>query len=362
MLNARGQEPPLAVDGDFGKDTQAAVKSFQTSRDLKVDGIVGDETWGQLEVEAATPDVETSERALGEHVVAGMDANNLGPHTADQGVHYPENYKREHPDRWKEDYWDGYADPTYFERTAFMDWRLKPGRSASAAIKSWLRGLTIAECATALAAIEIDTIRAAIGDEKFDSHFGSTDKLIPAKQRLRVCYRREGTPLEQTIVPTDARKSGDAGTIGHRPAKPGEWYYFYNHPKYLLKHPGGSWQGENALYMGEEEGKQVWSGMGTVDAAGKTHITEQEMYDEMLNAYNGPRDDRDRQVLKERFGDNPPAVYDPANNEFEDQITLDKLLTDPPYEIDGRTRNGGFQLEAGKVLDLEKVKALAEGD
>ena len=34
---------------------------------------------------------------------------------------------------------------------------------------------------------------------------------------------------------------------------PGQWYYFYNHPKYLLKHPGGAWQGENSIYMGRDK-------------------------------------------------------------------------------------------------------------
>ena len=36
------------VDGDFGKNTEEAVKAFQTSRDLDADGIVGQVTWDAL--------------------------------------------------------------------------------------------------------------------------------------------------------------------------------------------------------------------------------------------------------------------------------------------------------------------------
>lgn len=42
---------PLAEDGDFGRNTKAAVKTFQQLNDLVVDGIVGRNTWTQLGVE-----------------------------------------------------------------------------------------------------------------------------------------------------------------------------------------------------------------------------------------------------------------------------------------------------------------------
>ena len=39
---------PWGIDGDFGKDTLAAVKAFQEERGLKADGIVGKMTWKEL--------------------------------------------------------------------------------------------------------------------------------------------------------------------------------------------------------------------------------------------------------------------------------------------------------------------------
>ena len=39
---------PWGIDGDFGKDTLAAVKAFQKDHGLEADGIVGKMTWGEL--------------------------------------------------------------------------------------------------------------------------------------------------------------------------------------------------------------------------------------------------------------------------------------------------------------------------
>lgn len=46
LLNARGSS--LAVDGDFGPKTAAAVKSFQSSHGLKRNGVVNSATWSAL--------------------------------------------------------------------------------------------------------------------------------------------------------------------------------------------------------------------------------------------------------------------------------------------------------------------------
>ncbi|MBB5175039.1 peptidoglycan-binding protein [Texcoconibacillus texcoconensis] len=41
--------PNYGADGHFGDETEAAVRSFQSRHNLHVDGVVGPETFGQIE-------------------------------------------------------------------------------------------------------------------------------------------------------------------------------------------------------------------------------------------------------------------------------------------------------------------------
>jgi len=365
-------------DGIFGSETFATVKAFQTKYGLLekgiADGVVGTHTMGKLDelyksAPAPTPkppEIDATDKAMGKHVAEGMDRANAGPNTVDSGIWYAENYEREHPDHWKEDFRTGFAPPAYWEKLGFMEWRLKPKVSASDAIRAWLKGLTIAECQTTVIALEFDTLRAAVGDDKFDAKFGSADKVTPTAQRM-VISPRGISQVEQFMKPTEAAAAGTLGTIGNRPnVKEGEWYYFYNHPKYLLKHPGGAWQGENSIYMGRDaKGEQVWAGLGTYnERTGSSHVTEHEMYDEMIAAYNGARDVNDERALtaiRAAHGGKLPPEYVEAKDGgsiFDDQINESKLLNDPAYTINGVTRKGGFLLSAGTALDVSKVQEL----
>ena len=50
MLDKLGYDlGSCGVDGDFGRATEAAVKSFQSDHRLTVDGICGPATWAELE-------------------------------------------------------------------------------------------------------------------------------------------------------------------------------------------------------------------------------------------------------------------------------------------------------------------------
>jgi peptidoglycan hydrolase-like protein with peptidoglycan-binding domain len=69
-LNAHGAH--LAVDGDFGPRTQAAVLAFQRSHGLAVDGVVGPHTWAAL-------------GAGGSGGAGGVSGNPSGPTTRSTG-------------------------------------------------------------------------------------------------------------------------------------------------------------------------------------------------------------------------------------------------------------------------------------
>jgi peptidoglycan hydrolase-like protein with peptidoglycan-binding domain len=47
------RHPEVVVDAIFGPITEAAVRAFQQSHGLQVDGIVGDQTWPRLIVQVA---------------------------------------------------------------------------------------------------------------------------------------------------------------------------------------------------------------------------------------------------------------------------------------------------------------------
>ncbi len=369
-------------DGVFGKETDATVRSFQGKNGLTPDGDVGRKTMGRLDElagggkDTGKPEIAKDQKAMGEHVAAEMERVNRGEsYGPDKGVWYDYNYFAEHQKDpgtypWNDDWRTGLAPAEYFAKNGWMDWTVKPGKSASAAIQAWLKGLTIAECLSAIVAIQLETMRAALGNTEFDRRFGSEGG--PAQVRpLRVKAGSKDTPLEGSL---DFAAVG--GAYGKRDVKVGDWVYFYNHPLYLRKHPGGAWQGENAVYTGDDSaGRQLFTGLG---AAGKT---EDGMLAEMAGAYNGARDGYDYVDLLDRHASDTPEVqaqearykardtdytrglYEkyldripPEYHEgaFPDQCNGQEILDYPETDLgDGRKRKGGF---TGTAIRLDPGK------
>ncbi len=329
-------------------------------------------------------------------VVEGMEQANFPDVTEtsrpDSGIHYNHIYQlRAEMDiegyEWQDDYRNGYANPDYFERIDFLDWILREGKSASEGIQAWLEGLTIADCNTTIQAIQYDTIRAAVGNERFDEIFGSTTKEIAKERRLRIAARDlEDSPLASYLIPTEvAEEPGKAGnTVGARQnIQVGEWYYFGNYPKYLLKHPGSNFAGEHSLYVGKTlKGEQLWSGFGIVN------VTEEGMLEEMVKAYNQDQSDADREEIArlvdqvyednwDRFKDRyepeefreeveqyvrgvfvPHIDVDGHDTVFPNKISVEDILSASPYRhpLSGDILRPGLHLDSGRKLDAEMVR------
>lgn len=64
VLNSHGYQ--LEEDGIFGKKTKAAVRDYQKKNSLKIDGIVGDETWGSLLGQSGVMNAAAQEMAMGQ--------------------------------------------------------------------------------------------------------------------------------------------------------------------------------------------------------------------------------------------------------------------------------------------------------
>jgi len=223
---------------------------------------------------------------LSAKVATGMTELNK-PGDENKGVHYAENYRIQYKRRWQESYRDGYTVSPLFDRIAPMDWILKDMASASDALDAWLAGLTIAECFTSLVALHYKAIKDQIGKAKFDARFGSTIKSVPVNDRLRINQSFDHNPLGTSFL-----KFTEDATLGDPVTRPnlnvGDWAYFYNHPKYLLKHPGGAVQGENAVYMGG----------GKYQGFGMSDLTEDAVLDWLADIYNAPRGYADyREIL-----------------------------------------------------------------
>lgn len=282
---------------------------------------------------------------------------------ASRGTWYYEDYmrwQRSFPSVYRDEpeLLGGYTSPRHFDKVDHYTFRLRPGQSAAEGLEAFLGGLTVLECHSAITALQYRTLLDLLGPDRFDSCFSSSsaqDNLLLIEPELT-----GRNPLSLFMRKTDTAHFLARGSLGARPALQGEWYYFGNHPKYLLKHPAGSWQGSNAIYVGTgHQGEQLWQGFGLREA-----LSEPQLLAYLAERYSVERTDAD-QALIERWQQEgvDPALFEIDGLFLNDRIDAQDILSAPMFRspLDGMNRIGGFQPEYSHKLDVRAVRALLDG-
>lgn len=88
LLRARSH--PVAVDGIFGPNTEAAVKAFQQSNGLAADGIVGPQTWPKLVVQVQQGSTGDAVRGVQEVMKFHDQSDGEGPPIHVDGIFGPQ--------------------------------------------------------------------------------------------------------------------------------------------------------------------------------------------------------------------------------------------------------------------------------
>lgn len=88
LLRARNH--PVAVDGIFGPNTEAAVKAFQQSTGLAADGIAGPQTWPKLVVQVKQGSTGDAVRGVQEVMKFHDQSDGEGPPIHVDGIFGPQ--------------------------------------------------------------------------------------------------------------------------------------------------------------------------------------------------------------------------------------------------------------------------------
>jgi hypothetical protein len=270
-------------------------------------------------------------KSHGDSVVKTMGkANTKDPGS---GVWYWPNYRAE-ADKgvpgftWKEEYRLGFAQTKLLARTSKpFEWKIVPGAKPSAALAEFLKGLTVADCASVGSASYYQAILDDAGQEKFDRYFAAE-----GKRALVIGQFMERMPLNQFTFDTNREVD----------LQKGDWYYFKNHPMYAKKHPAGLWSGENAIYMGDG----LWGGFGVPNQ------TEDVMNDELVARYNDDRgfdDDRELEDHKDKDGKLLKAwELASKGGDVPDKIDKKQLLAKVGDEYGG-LQKGGSRISSARL-------------
>jgi len=236
----------------------------------------------------------------------------LNKHPRGKGMWYPEDYLKyikktpkiqKNKDLTQENHktwYDGYADPQYFDKVDTFTFQSKPDAKPSEALNAFLVGPTIADCSNAVLVIFYKALMDYIGPEEFDEIF---EEFFVIKV---IGYNEIDTDLMQ-FLNIDDDDVKNSGKIGRRPLNPGDHVHIGCVKWYANKHPAGSGGGWNLIYKGDnDKGEQLFLAHGFTRPK-----TESQIYSQCFRDYNLERTEMDNYIIQKL---NKPNEYNRSHN------------------------------------------------
>ena len=228
-----------------------------------------------------------------------------------------------------------------------MHWVRKPGVSATAAMDAFSRGLTIADCASVAAAVQVAALRAALGDDQVRPAFGGEGSK-PRRTRTKKRYTLEiGQGFGSSVV-ADLMRATESATM------PGTQATATSARRAALLHQPSrlSEEASHRLLAGRERdlhGREERCADVTGFGAPEQTEEDERCSGQGVQRAPTPEDLAKRKRLYDKHG------ADVAN--WPDDVK--KFHGEGPAEIkvpDLLAAGGGFQAKEGKELDPAKVQ------
>lgn len=194
-----------------------------------------------------------------------------------------------------------------------FSWRIREGVKASEALKAFFRGPSAIECGTYLVACQLDGLREYLGDGLFNQHFGDGTENVPLTGRLEIRTDLYDIEFLKNKTNLDVLDKQEGILLGQK-------VYCSNTQRYNFRHPNGSAQGENLVYLGNN----TFFGLGL----GNQALTLDQVKETMFRLYASPRKDQEVEIINELLK-NPtltPQQVEHFKSEAKVQVSKEEIL------------------------------------
>jgi hypothetical protein len=213
----------LATDTDLAKTVAEAAEQqvLAPEAEAAVDT--------QLTAEGPVPEAQTTTAEPGKTASEQGFGEQKQPGQIPEGMYTPAQYKAAcdaagASEKWSDNYWRGHTEAKQwvqpYEGRYANHFQLKPGHSASQAVRDFLTGPTIGDYRVIGVAVEMNELRDDIGDLRFDQLFGSSraedDERISSAQRLHMTSAMYTIPFYDQMMTI----ANDSNAVDKAPEEP----------------------------------------------------------------------------------------------------------------------------------------------